>query len=147
MYKLWHALYSLSNIDELRKVLTDKFSIKNDDAVDALCKIDFVKSGYSNKSSRAIRKVLPYLQEGMLYYDAKIAAGYNDTALTKEQNAVRELAEFMQPIQKGELRQPVVEKILNQLVKLKWKWVNDYALPICMIIGMAVAIPITAWLG
>ena len=31
--------------------------------------------------------------------------------------------------------------------KLKWKWVNDYALPICMIIGMAVAIPITAWLG
>ena len=89
LYKLWHALYSLSNIDELRKVLTDKFSIKNDDAVDALCKIDFVKSGYSNKSSRAIRKVLPYLQEGMLYYDAKIAAGYNDTALTKEQNAVR----------------------------------------------------------
>jgi len=31
--------------------------------------------------------------------------------------------------------------------KLKWKWVNDYALPICMIIGMAVAIPLTAWLG
>lgn len=31
--------------------------------------------------------------------------------------------------------------------KLKWKWVNDYALPVCMIIGMAVAIPITAWLA
>ena len=31
--------------------------------------------------------------------------------------------------------------------KLKWKWVNDYALPICMIIGMAVAIPLTSWLG
>ena len=31
--------------------------------------------------------------------------------------------------------------------KLKWKWVNDYALPICMIIGMAVAIPLTAWLA
>ena len=31
--------------------------------------------------------------------------------------------------------------------KLKWKWVNDYALPICMLIGMAVAIPVTAWLG
>ena len=31
--------------------------------------------------------------------------------------------------------------------KLKWKWVNDYALPICMIIGMAVAIPVSAWLG
>ncbi len=31
--------------------------------------------------------------------------------------------------------------------KLKWKWVNDYALPICMILGMAVAIPFTNWLG
>lgn len=31
--------------------------------------------------------------------------------------------------------------------KLKWKWLNDYALPICMVIGMASAIPITAWLG
>ena len=31
--------------------------------------------------------------------------------------------------------------------KLKWKWVNDYALPICMIIGMLVAIPVSAWLG
>ena len=31
--------------------------------------------------------------------------------------------------------------------KLKWKWVNDYALPICMVLGMAVAIPLTEWLG
>ena len=31
--------------------------------------------------------------------------------------------------------------------KLKWKWVNDYALPICMVVGMALAIPLTAWLG
>ena len=31
--------------------------------------------------------------------------------------------------------------------KLKWKWVNDYALPICMVLGMALAIPLTAWLG
>ena len=31
--------------------------------------------------------------------------------------------------------------------KLKWKWVNDYALPICMVLGMALAIPLTSWLG
>jgi hypothetical protein len=31
--------------------------------------------------------------------------------------------------------------------KLKWKWLNDYALPICMIVGMAAAIPLTNWLG
>ena len=31
--------------------------------------------------------------------------------------------------------------------KLKWKWLNDYALPLCMVVGMAVAIPLTSWLG
>jgi len=31
--------------------------------------------------------------------------------------------------------------------KLNWKWLNDYALPLCMIIGMASAIPFTSWLG
>ncbi len=31
--------------------------------------------------------------------------------------------------------------------KLRWKWVNDYALPISLVLGMAAAIPITAWLG
>ena len=31
--------------------------------------------------------------------------------------------------------------------KLKWKWLNDYALPISMVAGMAAAIPVTALLG
>lgn len=31
--------------------------------------------------------------------------------------------------------------------KLKIKWLNDYALPICMVAGMAIAIPLTMWLG
>ena len=31
--------------------------------------------------------------------------------------------------------------------KLKWRWLNDYALSICMIVGMAVAIPLASLLG
>ena len=34
------------------------------------------------------------------------------------------------------------------LVKVtKWRWLSDYALPVSLIVGMACAIPITAWLG
>ena len=29
----------------------------------------------------------------------------------------------------------------------KWRWINDYALPLSMVFGMAMAIPFTAWLG
>lgn len=31
--------------------------------------------------------------------------------------------------------------------RLRWRWISDYALPISLIVGMAGAIPITAWLG
>jgi hypothetical protein len=51
---------------------------------------------------------------------------------------------------------PVVVMVVSALVmvscgilmkKLKWKWLNDYALPISMVLGMAAAIPATALLG
>ena len=38
--------------------------------------------------------------------------------------------------------------LLGLLMKAtKWKWLNDYALPICMLIGMAAAVPITNMIG
>ena len=40
----------------------------------------------------------------------------------------------------------VVMVILGLAMK-KWKWLGDYALPISLVLGMASAIPITAWLG
>ena len=51
---------------------------------------------------------------------------------------------------------PVVVMVVSALVMaacgllmkaLKWKWLNDYALPISMVLGMASAIPVTALLG
>ena len=126
LYKLWHTLYSIFNIDELHSVLRKNFNIEDESVIEELCKIDFVKAGYSNKSTRAIRKILPYLQDGVQYHEAKLKAGYKDISLTKEQNEARELAERLMPIQKGELRQPVVEKILNQLVNLVNALMNEY---------------------
>lgn len=51
---------------------------------------------------------------------------------------------------------PVLVMVISALVmalcgflmkKFKWKWINDYALPISMVAGMACAIPLTNWLG
>ncbi|MBR7111780.1 MAG: DUF5058 family protein [Clostridia bacterium] len=42
----------------------------------------------------------------------------------------------------------VVMLLSGLLVKvLKWQWISDYALPISLVLGMASAIPITAWLS
>ena len=37
--------------------------------------------------------------------------------------------------------------VILGLAMRKWKWLADYALPISLVLGMASAIPITAWLG
>ena len=37
--------------------------------------------------------------------------------------------------------------VILGLAMRKWKWLGDYALPISLILGMASAIPFTAWLS
>ena len=42
----------------------------------------------------------------------------------------------------------VVMAAFGGLLKItKWKWINDYALPVCIVAGMAAAVPITMLLG
>lgn len=42
----------------------------------------------------------------------------------------------------------LVMALCGLLLKVtKWRWINDYALPFCIIVGMAAAVPITMLLG
>ena len=118
-YALWHTLYSISEMEELKSVLIKKFGITEEDILSNLIKLDFVKEAYSNKSATAIRKILPYLMQGHVYSDACMYAGYNHSgSITKEENLSRQLKARLAPIKKGELRQPIVEKILNQTINV-----------------------------
>lgn len=116
--RLWHVLYSVSDQDELRRVLQSKFFITNDEILEKLCKLDFVKQGYCNKSTKAMRRILPFLQQGYMHYDATVLAGYKSKSVTKEENEQRELLSSIKPLEKGELRQPIVEKVLNQMINV-----------------------------
>lgn len=131
LYLLWHTIYSISDIEQCKNVLISKFNF-DEETADRLAKIDFNKLGYSNKSVKAIRKILPYLKLGYKYSDAASYAGYNHSfSLTKEEKSVRSLLDKIPLLQKNSLRQPVVEKILNQMIHIvndiideKRKWVS-----------------------
>ena len=87
--------------------------------MDALYKIDFVKQGYGNKSAKFICKLLPHLQEGKMYSEAAEAAGVRHSdSMTAQERDERSLLEEIPLLQKNALRQPVVEKILNQMINL-----------------------------
>lgn len=123
LYKLWHILYSIEDREEMRSALIGQLGIKAEDLdsglMDALYKIDFVKQGYGNKSAKFICKLLPHLQEGKMYSEAAEAAGVRHSdSMTAQERDERSLLEEIPLLQKNALRQPVVEKVLNQMINL-----------------------------
>lgn len=118
LYKLWHTLYSINNKDTLQSVLKKKFKGLADEEIAKLSELPFSKQPYAKKSIRAINKLLPYLTKGYCLHDAKEMAGYHDTVLTNAENRSRTLLDSLPHLKNNELRQPLVEKILNQLVNL-----------------------------
>lgn len=119
LFQLWHAVYSIQNADELAKVLRAKFGIDDQAVIDSLCKIDFVKPGYANKSHKFIRRILPYLMEGLMYSDACARVNVNHSnSMTALERDERPLVDRIELLAKNQLRQPIVEKILNQTINL-----------------------------
>ena len=123
LYKLWHILYSIEDRADMYRALVEQLGIKREDLdnglMDTLYKIDFVKQGYGNKSAKFICKLLPHLQEGKMYSEAAEAAGVRHSdSMTAQERDERSLLEEIPLLQKNALRQPVVEKILNQMINL-----------------------------
>ncbi|MDQ3072297.1 MAG: type II CRISPR RNA-guided endonuclease Cas9 [Bacteroidota bacterium] len=118
LYQLWHVIYSIDDMSECSSTLQKKFNLPVEVA-DKLAYLDFKKSGFGNKSSRSMRKIIPYLSEGYVYSEACTMAGYNhSSSYTKEENLKRPLRTRIANLPKNSLRQPIVEKILNQMINL-----------------------------
>lgn len=123
LYRLWHILYSIEERDAMRRALITQLGMKEEDLdgglLDQLYRLDFVKPGYGNKSAKFICKLLPQLQQGLGYSEACAAVGYrHSNSPTSEEIAERTLLDKIPLLQRNELRQPLVEKILNQMINL-----------------------------
>jgi len=123
LYRLWHILYSIEERDAMRRALIIQLGMKEEDLdgglLDQLYRLDFVKPGYGNKSAKFICKLLPQLQQGLGYSEACAAVGYrHSNSPTSEEITERTLLEKIPLLQRNELRQPLVEKILNQMINL-----------------------------
>lgn len=124
LFKLWHILYSIDDREAMGKALEKQLGITRQDLdsglLDLLFRIDFTKQGYTNKSSKFICKILPFLMQGEMYSKACELAGKNhsEASLTREEIDERPLLDVIPILPRNTLRQPVVEKILNQMINL-----------------------------
>jgi CRISPR-associated endonuclease Csn1 len=118
LYKLWHLIYATQEENDLARLLQERYQFTPEQA-QALAEIDFTKEGYASKSHRAMRRLLPHYRKGLDYTKACEAAGYNHSnSLTKAENEGRTLLKKLDTLPKNSLRNPVVEKILNQMIHL-----------------------------
>lgn len=133
-FKLWHLLYSYEGDNS--KTGDESLAHK----ISELCgmpegyarligQISFPE-GYCSLSHKAIMKILPFLKEGNTYDVACAYAGYNHShSATAEERDKKGLVECIPQLKKGDLRNPVVEKILNQMVNVVNSLKMEYGRP------------------
>lgn len=134
-YRLWHLIYSYegdespTGNDTLIRNIQDKFGF-DEQSASVLAKIR-LQDDYGSLSSKAIRKILPFLKQGYVYSEACEKAGYRHSAssLTKEEIDNKELISRLELLPRNSLRNPVVEKILNQMINVVNCAIDTYGRP------------------
>lgn len=135
LYKLWHLLYSYegdksnTGIESLINKLKNDFGFDKE-AATILANVTF-QDDYGSLSAKAIRKILPYLKEGNQFDVACEYAGYrhSKSSLTKEELDKKILKNRLDILPKNSLRNPVVEKILNQMINVVNTIIDVYGKP------------------
>lgn len=134
-YRLWHLLYSfegdnteMGNGKLIQKIM-DWTGMDKEYAM-LLANVSFLED-YGNLSAKAISNILPHLKEGNQYDVACTYAGYRHSkaSLTKEEIENKVLKDKLEILPKNSLRNPVVEKILNQMVNVVNSLIQTYGRP------------------
>lgn len=135
IFKLWHLLYSYEGDKSKtgnRSLIEKIAAICNmpEEYASVIAGIAF-ENDYASLSHKAMNKILPWLKDGLEYSQACEAAGYRHSkdSLTKEEIESRPLAEHLEILSKNSLRNPVVEKILNQMVNVVNALIDRYGRP------------------
>jgi CRISPR-associated endonuclease Csn1 len=134
VYELWHLLYSYegdnskSGIESLLTILKTQFGFDKEYA--SILSNTKLQDDYSSLSAKAIQKILPYLKEGQKYDKACGIAGYNHSnSQTTAQLDAKVLKDKLTILSKNSLRNPVVEKILNQMINVVNSVIETYGKP------------------
>ncbi|MBR1798730.1 MAG: type II CRISPR RNA-guided endonuclease Cas9 [Bacteroidales bacterium] len=133
--RLWHLLYSFEGDNSVtgdEKLVDRLMSLMQlpREYARLFANIRF-EDDYCSLSTKAIKKILPFLSAGHEYSEACALVGYrhSEQSLTREENEKRQLKEHMDVLPKNSLRNPTVEKILNQMVNVVNEIIDTYGRP------------------
>lgn len=134
-YRLWHLLNSFEGDNTptgMGKLVLHIAEITGlpEEYAGILAHVSF-QEGYGSLSTKAMRPILLHMKEGESYDVACVLSGYNhsERSRTKEENDARPLKDALELIPRNQMRNPVVEKIMNQLVSLVNAIIREYGRP------------------
>ena len=126
-YDLAEDLLTIQKKSVLKKRLVKHWQFDPTTAVN-LCLVEFEPS-HGNFSTKAVRKLLPYLEQGKILSDARVEAGYG-----YEQEAIREEDRLGPP---PTIANPIVQKGLHELRRVVNAVIAEYGKPDAIRIEMA----------
>jgi CRISPR-associated endonuclease Csn1 len=144
-FQLWHLLYSYegdntnTGNEKLILALQTKFGFKKEHA-QIIANVS-LPDDYGSLSAKAIRKILPHLKDGFSYGGRKDRptepsaveyAGYgkhSKSSLTAAEIENKAYKNKLEVLPKNSLRNPIVEKILNQMVNVVNTAIEEYGKP------------------
>lgn len=121
LFELWHITYSIPNETDVINTLAKRFPFTHEQAT-IIAKAVAYKADYGNLSTRAIRKLLPALEQGKGYCVACDNVGYDHSGYKTDIT----LQSHLTHIPQNELRNPVVEQVLNQVVNIVNQVIDNY---------------------
>lgn len=126
-HQLVEDLLSIKKKSALKQRLTNHWRMSGREAI-RLCMVEF-EPEYGSHSTKAIKKLMPYLQNGMVYSDARVAAGYG--------YEVDEIVASDRLGQPPELPNPIVNKALHEVKRVINALIKEYGKPDVIRIEMA----------
>ena len=135
LYRLWHLMYSYTEdnsktgYNSLVSKLHEEFGFTPEYGK-ILASVTF-EDDYGSLSTKAICRILPFMKNGMEYSAACTEAGYRHSqrSLTKDEIENKEYKDRLDILPKNSLRNPVVEKILNQMINVINGVIDTYGKP------------------
>ncbi len=134
-YQLWHLLYSFEgdNSKTGNEKLVDKISMLYgfEHQYAKIISSVTLQPDYGSLCTKAMRKILPYMKDGIEFSMACEYAGYRHSkkSLTKEELDNKVYKDKLELLPRNSLRNPVVEKILNQMINVVNGIIASYGKP------------------
>ncbi|MFH1052036.1 MAG: type II CRISPR RNA-guided endonuclease Cas9 [bacterium] len=121
LYKMWDVLFFATDREWLKTNSIKRWGF-TEDIADKFSKIN-LEDKFGNLSTKAMRKMLPFLREGKIYNEAAESAGYKHSLWDNEVEILDLLPE------PGQVANPIVMQTLHQVKKVVNEIIETYKKP------------------